>query len=261
MPKKKKKTTTAVRKTVVSKQDVNNGRNLKTKKKRKRPVSDESEGRSTTAKARRKRKRRKKSVARMEARRKKFKGLNEKELNGNDVQKDKASVTKENEEDESFISIFDEEEEEEDKKENVVLSTTWNARGTPWNTSNDRSIPPILRLHNDIIQFTKFISPTSSEASGRNLIERRIREVTSRLFPGSKLCVFGSTVTNLCLPGSDVDMCVFFSKENTNLSTAFDLLSETLRQLGGIADMEEIKNARVRECCIFEQSTFTDSKK
>ena len=190
----------------------------------------------------RKRKRRKKSESRAEARRKKFKGMKWNSDKGK-MENEDEDVSEENEEDDSFISIFDEDEEEE-KNENAVSSPQWKDSRTPWNTSIDRSLPPILRLHNDIVQFTKFISPTSNEASDRVLIETRIRDVTSRLFPGSTLCVFGSSVTNLCLPGSDVDMCVFFSQK-TNRSTAFDLLSETLRQLGGIADMEEIKHARV----------------
>ena len=218
----------------------------KQKKRKRQPTTQpkKSEG-NGQRKRPRKRKRRKKNEARAEARRKKFKGMKwnpekgKMENENNKVEE----VIEENEEDDSFISIFDEEEEKK-KNENVVSLPEWKDSRTPWNTSIDQSLPPILRLHNDIVHFTKFISPTSNEASDRVLIETRIRDVTSRLFPGSTLCVFGSSVTNLCLPGSDVDMCVFFSQK-TNRSTAFDLLSETLRQLGGITDMEEIKHARV----------------
>ena len=203
--------------------------------------NDDNQKNNTKKKKGRKRKRRKKNEARAERRRKKFKGRKQSLEEGEIVQNNNI----EGEDDTSFISIIDDIPEE---NEVVVSSSSWDNKSlTPWISSIDHSLSPILRLHNDIMQFTKFISPTTRERSDRDSIERRIREVTSRLFTNSKLCVFGSTITNLCLPGSDVDMVVFFAPEDkTNRMTAFDLLSETLRQLGGIKNMEVIKHARVR---------------
>lgn len=102
---------------------------------------------------------------------------------------------------------------------------------------------PILALHHELVRFVGFIEQTPEERARKDAMIARIEQVVTNLWPGCRLSVFGSSVTNLCLPDSDVDMCVFGS--DVDPKDAIYLLGLVLRQLGGIRDMEEIKSARV----------------
>jgi non-canonical poly(A) RNA polymerase PAPD5/7 len=91
-------------------------------------------------------------------------------------------------------------------------------RLTPWfkpiiqgQKSLDQSIQ---RLHNEILEFEKWISPSQEEIYSRRMVIDRIdRLIIKRLWPGgdAKLKVFGSFQTNLFLPSSDIDLVVVVS--------------------------------------------------
>jgi non-canonical poly(A) RNA polymerase PAPD5/7 len=72
-----------------------------------------------------------------------------------------------------------------------------------------RDTPPLIRLHNEIVAFVNLMSPTAAEMSLREkVVESVTRLGTSTFGDGARVLPFGSQVTGLCLPGSDVDFVV-----------------------------------------------------
>lgn len=73
--------------------------------------------------------------------------------------------------------------------------------------------PPLIRLHNEIASFVSLMSPTPHELALRDAMVDRITKLSHSLFGGNDKCQvlpFGSQVTGLCLPGSDIDFVIRF---------------------------------------------------
>ena len=65
-----------------------------------------------------------------------------------------------------------------------------------------------LRLHQEILDFTRWVSLTNSEQKSRESFINRLNGVCKALWPKSKVVPFGSFLTGLSLPTSDVDVSV-----------------------------------------------------
>lgn len=75
--------------------------------------------------------------------------------------------------------------------------------------------PPLIKLHNEIVSFMKLMSPTPQEEEIRQSMVRRITTLAQNVF-GKEECEvlpFGSQVTGLALPGSDIDFVIRFPKK------------------------------------------------
>jgi len=66
-------------------------------------------------------------------------------------------------------------------------------------------------LHDEVLDFCKYISPRPSEEAMRNDVVQRVRGVIQNKWPEAKVEVFGSFNTGLYLPTSDIDIVVFGS--------------------------------------------------
>ncbi|EPS99442.1 hypothetical protein FOMPIDRAFT_1124500 [Fomitopsis schrenkii] len=64
------------------------------------------------------------------------------------------------------------------------------------------------RLHDEIVAYNAYISPTIQEIHARLQVIARIAEVVRRRYPYCTLETFGSTAQNLYLPDGDIDLCV-----------------------------------------------------
>ena len=77
--------------------------------------------------------------------------------------------------------------------------------------------PPLIRLHNEIVSFTNLMSPTPNELQLRTKMVDRVTQLAERIFGGKdkvQVLPFGSQVTGLCLPGSDIDFVIRFTDSN-----------------------------------------------
>ena len=104
-----------------------------------------------------------------------------------------------------------------------------------------------LRLHEELLDFAAFISPTSSEERQRTALLSRFTALIRSLFPSSSLAAFGSYATKLYLPMSDIDVVVFDTPE-VNFETgetALEVIAEALRRGGWASYLEVISNARI----------------
>ncbi|TRY60220.1 hypothetical protein DNTS_026368 [Danionella cerebrum] len=94
---------------------------------------------------------------------------------------------------------------------NYLLSNWANGNyegsGTPWKTRTYN--PGVDGLHEEIMDFYKFMSPRPEEATMRQEVVDRIELVIKELWPTADVQIFGSFSTGLFLPTSDIDLVVF----------------------------------------------------
>jgi hypothetical protein len=64
-------------------------------------------------------------------------------------------------------------------------------------------IPPSLtplRLHDEIVAYTNFVSPTPTEVQARRLIVSAVQAAVDKILTRATVSVFGSVASDLCLP-------------------------------------------------------------
>ena len=115
---------------------------------------------------------------------------------------------------------------------------------------------PTLRLHNEMLNFAKLISPTEEETSGRKSVLDLITRLAVQIWGETpnkdgkikdiKVEVFGSFLTGLCLPTSDIDIVIFGAVDlYTTVKRALYQLAGELKRLQLVSFMEVIDSARV----------------
>ncbi|XP_069822044.1 terminal nucleotidyltransferase 4B isoform X2 [Dendropsophus ebraccatus] len=107
-------------------------------------------------------------------------------------------------------------------------------KGTPWKSRNYSD--EVIGLHEEIIDFYKYMSPRPEEEKMRMEVVKRIENVIKELWPSADVQIFGSFKTGLYLPTSDIDLVVFGKWENLPLWT----LEEALRK-HKVADENSVK--------------------
>ncbi|XP_034644775.1 terminal nucleotidyltransferase 4B isoform X2 [Trachemys scripta elegans] len=105
---------------------------------------------------------------------------------------------------------------------------------TPWKGRNYS--PGVVGLHEEIIDFYKYMSPRPEEERMRMEVVNRIENVIKELWPNADVQIFGSFKTGLYLPTSDIDLVVFGKWETLPLWT----LEEALRK-HNVADEGSVK--------------------
>ncbi|XP_063294567.1 terminal nucleotidyltransferase 4B isoform X1 [Pelobates fuscus] len=106
--------------------------------------------------------------------------------------------------------------------------------GIPWKSRNYSD--EVIGLHEEIIDFYKYMSPRPEEENMRMEVVSRIENVIKELWPNADVQIFGSFKTGLYLPTSDIDLVVFGKWENLPLWT----LEEALRK-HKVADENSVK--------------------
>ena len=80
-------------------------------------------------------------------------------------------------------------------------------RKAPWITSS-YSKDKWVALHQELIDFVRYIRPTEAETGVRKHIVDTVSKICKKLWPESVTQAFGSLKTKLLLPMSDVDLCI-----------------------------------------------------
>ncbi|ORX87373.1 Nucleotidyltransferase [Anaeromyces robustus] len=155
----------------------------------------------------------------------------------------------------------EEEEEEEDNKRKRKRNYEVHSRDilTPI------SIPPWIQpkkkysefapemLHEEIIDFVKYISPTPEEKYMREYALNRIKNVILDLWPGSVVEAYGSYKTNLYLPTSDIDIVIL--NEDLFVPSCFFDLQDALQEADIVSKIEVIDKARIPIIKLVEKVT------
>ena len=82
--------------------------------------------------------------------------------------------------------------------------------GTPWSVDVDfdRCLNAAESLHNELIAFADWISPTEKEHETRQMVIKLLRRAIVREWPDARLEAFGSQNTQLYMPSGDIDLVV-----------------------------------------------------
>ncbi|RKP25601.1 hypothetical protein SYNPS1DRAFT_6896, partial [Syncephalis pseudoplumigaleata] len=105
------------------------------------------------------------------------------------------------------------------------------------------------RLHEEIVDFMKYIAPTPQEHEMRLLVVKQLEDVAKHLWYGAELSVFGSYDTQLYLPSSDIDVVItaphLTALNRSRLVDELFNLSNALKRRGIATDVRVVHKARV----------------
>lgn len=86
---------------------------------------------------------------------------------------------------------------------------------------NEKDLPPwmnqytdfgrtnyLVALHNELVDFCKLMEPQEEEMKQRQEVVKTFSDLVHSTFDNAKVEVFGSQVTGLCLPTSDIDIAI-----------------------------------------------------
>mmetsp|Transcript_11498 Transcript_11498/g.16859 ORF Transcript_11498/g.16859 Transcript_11498/m.16859 type:complete len:438 (-) Transcript_11498:962-2275(-) len=115
----------------------------------------------------------------------------------------------------SFVRVQDSEDEAEERdfsnggflnqNETIMCSGVL----PPWMSHpSDAYINPLVRLHNEIVDFCSLMEPRPNELRQREKLVERFTRLAESCFKGCKVSVFGSQATGLLLPTSDIDITI-----------------------------------------------------
>jgi DNA polymerase sigma len=78
----------------------------------------------------------------------------------------------------------------------------------PWlrNCTFDKSSNPIQNLHNEILQFCRLVALSNEEMETRESVINELKGIALKLFPDCELKAFGSHVSKILTPMSDLDI-------------------------------------------------------
>ncbi len=106
--------------------------------------------------------------------------------------------------------------------------------------------PPLIRLHNEILTFCDYIRPTDQEIDSRKRLVEELRVFITSIWPGCSVHVFGSQMTDILTPTSDLDIAVLDvtcdCEESTDL---LHILAAKFRDSGTVTYVEAIVNAKI----------------
>mmetsp|Transcript_20506 Transcript_20506/g.34311 ORF Transcript_20506/g.34311 Transcript_20506/m.34311 type:complete len:380 (+) Transcript_20506:29-1168(+) len=119
----------------------------------------------------------------------------------------------------------------------------------PWlafSNQYEQRASPLIRLHNEILDCTEYIAPSLLEMKQREKTLAELGEVVRSLWPKSKIDVFGSQMTKILTPASDLDIVVMNVPENlSDPSAVYHELAEKLRNSSLVSYVEAVTNAKV----------------
>ena len=109
---------------------------------------------------------------------------------------------------------------------------------------------PLLFLHNEIVQFARFIEIKDEEKAARMKVANQATFLIKELFPEATVTMFGSVATGLCIPQSDVDLAV------TNCSKdAIYVVSRALQYRKLTSFLDVVEGARIPVIKLIFQGT------
>ncbi|OUM69020.1 hypothetical protein PIROE2DRAFT_57662 [Piromyces sp. E2] len=193
--------------------------------------------------------------------------------NGKSIKEKKKKEEEEEEEhvEENYIGFESSESEEEDKKEKEVEEEDHRKKRKRHYDVHSRdiltpiSVPPWIQegkkysefgpqmLHEEILDFVKYISPTPEEKFMREYALKKITDVIMNLWPDSVVKTYGSYKTNLYLPTSDVDIVIL--NEDLLIPSCFFDLQDAIEEADIASKIEVIDKARIPIIKLVEKET------
>jgi non-canonical poly(A) RNA polymerase PAPD5/7 len=106
--------------------------------------------------------------------------------------------------------------------------------------------PPFVRFHNEIIKFCEFSSPSRQELRDRRSAFEDINACILETLPSAKVEIFGSHMTGIITPSSDIDIAILEVpiKDKDELGPLYEL-AEVIKSKKLASYCEVISNAKV----------------
>jgi non-canonical poly(A) RNA polymerase PAPD5/7 len=98
-------------------------------------------------------------------------------------------------------------------------------------------------LHNEILDYCKWIEPSPEDKASRQSLVKKIKRVVKESYPDAVVMVFGSCATGLNLPNSDIDLLVYYP-EVKELSMLNKLCNTLVKQID-VMSIEALKHTKV----------------
>jgi len=152
--------------------------------------------------------------------------------------------------DEDFLAFskVDEEKDFDDGGEDraPALLTSTPAPWLAYSFQHDKKAPPFVRLHNEILTLCEYIAPSVHEMNQRDALLIEVTEIIHSLWPKSTVSVFGSQMTKILTPTSDLDILVMNVPETKHDPLEmYNTLAEKLKDSSLVSYVEAITNAKV----------------
>lgn len=128
---------------------------------------------------------------------------------------------------------------------NIVVP--WLEKPVVSNFNLTSKAPPMVRFHNEILQFCEFVTPRKEELTSRNSIIKQLANLCQSIWPESRVEVFGSQLTKMLTPSSDIDIALLDVPIESGQDTAdiLALLAGRIRAVIPVTYLEVIITARV----------------
>jgi len=140
-----------------------------------------------------------------------------------------------------FISLdkLDQDPESQQTDQDQVIPSN-----VPWSREESWSRLPLVTLHNEILDFCDLCFPSVKEQAMRDQVIEDITAAIHEVWPEAEVCVFGSELTKLALPTSDIDLtCLNFPEEPNKKH--LHRVGEILKKKGLIDYLDVIDGAKV----------------
>ena len=135
-----------------------------------------------------------------------------------------------------------EEEAPEEERFDPNENPRWCPPGTVERLRNLQS--PLIRLHQEIVDFSRYLEPTEEEAASRAAAVERVRDIVKDIWPAARFEVHGSFATGMYLPSSDIDAVILDSGAK-NPALCLKALAISLARKGMARKIQLIAKARV----------------
>lgn len=114
----------------------------------------------------------------------------------------------------------------------------------PWLSDETLKVKDIhTQLHNEILDYVKWITPSKEDMDNRQSLVKRIKKVVKELYPDAVVMVFGSCATGLNLPNSDIDLLVY-NPQVKELTMLNKLCNNLVKQIE-VQSIEPLKFTKV----------------
>lgn len=112
---------------------------------------------------------------------------------------------------------------------------------------SNTNTPPLIRFHNEILDFCDFLAPNNSEMNSRNKVLQEMKCIINSIWPLASVHVFGSQLTEIITPSSDLDIAILDvpEEEGKNHVDLLNKLADRIKQLKIISYVEVISSAKV----------------
>ncbi|KAK1444556.1 poly A RNA polymerase domain containing protein [Babesia gibsoni] len=103
-------------------------------------------------------------------------------------------------------------------------------------------VPFMVMLDVELYKLIEWLSPTEEERNAKEMVILTLEMVVNALFPDARVEVFGSYISGLSLPGSDVDVCIGVEEHDL---TALKIIVYALSRLDLLHSFECVFNTPV----------------